>query len=451
MNKSVIVILLRLFSALPFATFYSSLQLYFLHIHIPLTQSVSLTGSILALSFGLALVGGFISEKYISNSIHFIFSMFYQAIGCLIFTTSNFDLILCYSTFFLVGSMGMTLSLNMMITKYFKADNNLREKYFFWMYMFLNLGYLSGYSLSGYYALKNQYQTIPFIIILFSVFAIIICLINKSKIDKNYKKNQYKKFLSFSFVLCMLVIILLHFANLTNSIIILAWLFVCTLYLYKILNEFKSRKNEIILFYMLALAALVFWSAYFLAPMALIIFIKTHVKLHYFSISIAPQWIQNINTLIIILGTIFLGASTNAKSYSNSKIYKQFIFGLIMMSLGFAVLFAGIKYSMPSQKIGLLWIVASYILQSFGELLIGPIGYSLIGKLIPDKYHNITTGIWITILGVASSVSSKISRFAPKYTVASNLYLYQHYFLLISISVFSVSLLMLFIKRIVLK
>ena len=50
------------------------------------------------------------------------------------------------------------------------------------------------------------------------------------------------------------------------------------------------------------LLSLVFWSLYMMAPSGLQLFAVHNVRLEVWGYTIAPQWIQNINTACIVIG-----------------------------------------------------------------------------------------------------------------------------------------------------
>jgi proton-dependent oligopeptide transporter, POT family len=52
------------------------------------------------------------------------------------------------------------------------------------------------------------------------------------------------------------------------------------------------------------------------------------------------------------------------------------------------------------------WIVACFILQSIGELLISPIGYAMIGALAPAPLQGVMMGMWMLNTGVGATLSS---------------------------------------------
>lgn len=439
MKKSLnvtLIAILRFLSALPFAVYYSSLQLYLLHAGFHKNTAISIVGSVLALSFGLSLIGGYLGSKYISYKSLFLISIIFVAIGCLTFISYNHISILWFSGAFLVGNAGLTVSLNMILTQHYEPLDSSRERAFFWLYMSLNIGYLLGYSFSGYYGNSNAYYKIPIVIFISTILSIVLCLWNWNKID-TLTKPLYKKNV---FIVCLNILVLLigcHFllklSELTNITIIVSWLSLCLFGLYTLTRNYPAQKTHIITFYILMLSSLVFWSLYFLAPMALIVFIKFYVNLKLNTFLIAPQWMQNINAFIVILGSLFLG--TRKKPLTTFVVAKQFSLGLLLIGCGFACLAIGIILTPATNKVAIYWVVLSYIIQSAGELFIGPIGFALVGRLIPKQHQSFMTGIWVAILGVASAIASKLSILAPHSTAVIHVTLksYIYYFSYISI------------------
>ena len=93
----------------------------------------------------------------------------------------------------------------------------------------------------------------------------------------------------------------------------------------------------------LTLGSLVFWSLYQMAPNGLQLFAVNNVRLRVWGIEIAPQWVQNINTVVIVLGGPLLAALFARLRAHGWKIDipQQFAASLILMALGFLVLPVG--------------------------------------------------------------------------------------------------------------
>ena len=168
----------------------------------------------------------------------------------------------------------------------------------------------------------------------------------------------------------------------------------------------------------LTLGSLVFWSLYQMAPNGLQLFAVNNVRLEVWGITVAPQWVQNINTVVIVLGGPLMAAlftRLRARGW-RLDIPQQFAASLILMALGFLVLPVGIAGADASGRSPFFWLFASYVLQSIGELLISPIGYAMIGKLAPSKYQGIMMGTWMLVTGLASLFAGDFSGMVPEPT-----------------------------------
>ena len=166
----------------------------------------------------------------------------------------------------------------------------------------------------------------------------------------------------------------------------------------------------------LTIGSLAFWSLYQMAPSGLQLFAINNVDLMIGPISIQPQWIQNINTVCIVVGGPLLAAlftRMRARGW-RIDIPKQFATSLILMALGFLILPLGIKLAGVDGKSAFVWLFMSYVLQSIGELLIMPIGYAMIGKLAPKQYQGVMMGSWMLVTGLASLFAGDFSGMIPE-------------------------------------
>ncbi len=164
----------------------------------------------------------------------------------------------------------------------------------------------------------------------------------------------------------------------------------------------------------LALASLIFWALYQLAPMGLNLFIERNVDRHFMGIIIAPQWIQNINTIVIIIGGPLLSVLfTHMRERGiNINIPLQFSFALLLIGIAFAILPVGISMADAQGYTNFNWVLLSYILQSVGELFISPIGYAMVGQLAPLRLRGLMMGMWMMVTGIAAIFSDQFSKMA---------------------------------------
>ena len=107
------------------------------------------------------------------------------------------------------------------------------------------------------------------------------------------------------------------------------------------------EKNNMWAYLVLTLGSLVFWALYQMAPSGLQLFAVNNVDRKVWGIEVAPQWIQNINTVVIVVGGPLMSAlfvRLRARGWK-IDVPKQFAASLILMGLGFLALPAGIAFA----------------------------------------------------------------------------------------------------------
>jgi POT family proton-dependent oligopeptide transporter len=184
----------------------------------------------------------------------------------------------------------------------------------------------------------------------------------------------------------------------------------------------RDARNKMWAYAILALSSVIFWALYQLAPMGLNLFIERNVDRHVLGYLIAPQWIQNINTVVIILGgpTLSIVFARMRERGININIPLQFSVALLLIGTAFAILPLGISLADPQGYTSFSWILVCYLLQSLGELFISPIGYAMVGQLAPIKLRGLMMGMWLMITGVAATLSDHFSKLALGSTESIN-------------------------------
>jgi POT family proton-dependent oligopeptide transporter len=176
------------------------------------------------------------------------------------------------------------------------------------------------------------------------------------------------------------------------------------------------EKNNMWAYLVLTIGSLVFWALYQMAPSGLQLFAVNNVDRHVWGFVIAPQWIQNINTVVIVVGGPLMSAlfgRLRARGW-NIDVPRQFAASLILMGLGFLALPLGIAVARGDGMVAFSWLFLSYVLQSIGELLISPVGYAMIGKLAPRQYQGVMMGAWMLVTGLASLFAGDFSGMVPE-------------------------------------
>ncbi len=85
--------------------------------------------------------------------------------------------------------------------------------------------------------------------------------------------------------------------------------------------------------------------------------------------------------------------TSNRQRLRNLLVLLMRCLALIFLVLAFAVLIPPALLS-PSHRVSMLWLLSCMTLLVVGELLIGPLGLSLLVRLAPPRFVGVVMGIW---------------------------------------------------------
>jgi POT family proton-dependent oligopeptide transporter len=417
---------IQMFSTLAFSVLYSTLVLYTTN-GLKLSDSVatSITASFVAFNYALHLLGGYIGGRFLSYRSLFCIGMLLQMFGCIFISMPTETALYWGLATFLTGAGLNVTCINCLLTQLFTPNDKRREAAFLWNYSGMNVGFFVGFSISGYFQLTNGYHELFLLSSLGNLTAFLLTLFkwkSLSDINTSFSELSAKKQSSASMKgLCMIVSLLLglrlllEHAHFSNSLIMAVGITMGFVMAYLAIKQpHKEDGNKLWAYIILALTSLVFWTLYQLAPMGLTLFIERNVDRHFLGLLIAPQWVQNINTIVIIIGGPLLSVIFTQLRERGVRltIPIQFSMALLMIGTSFAILPLGIHYADPAGLTHFNWILVSYILQSAGELFISPIGYAMVGQLAPRRLQGLMMGTWMMITGVAATLSAYFSKMA---------------------------------------
>ncbi|MEO7167615.1 MAG: oligopeptide:H+ symporter [Chthoniobacterales bacterium] len=423
-----VLFFIQIFATLGFAVLYSTLVLYATkHLQLGVKEATTLMGVFGAFNYGLHLFGGYLGGRFLSNRNLFVGGMAAQVIGCGCIAVGSLAMFYVGLAFFLTGSGLNVTCINMMLTQRFTPEDPRREGAFLWNYAGMNVGFFVGFAVAGYFQGTESYTSLFIFATLGNFVAIVLALFSwKTLTDRNtplleVTSQQFRVRLlaGIGIVLGVVPVVwfMLQRPGGTEMIIkgICGAVAVTLIYLTVRHRDRRERRN-MTAYLILTLGSLAFWSLYQMAPSGLLLFAVHNVNLMIGSVEIQPQWIQNINTVVIVVGGPLLAAAFTRMRANGWRIDipKQFATSLILMALGFLILPVGIKLAGADGRSAFGWLFGSYVLQSVGELLISPIGYAMIGKLAPKQYQGIMMGSWMLVTGLASLFAGDFSGMIPE-------------------------------------
>lgn len=414
---------MQMFSTLAFSILYSTLVLYLTNrFHLNDITATHVTASFVAFYYALHLLGGYVGGRFFSYRSLFAIGMILQICGCMVLATPSIASLFWGLAIFAIGAGFNLTCINCMVTQLFKPDDHRREGIFLWNYSGMNVGFFVGFSLSGYFKLYDSYHSLFILASSGSFISLILTAVmwkalhdtntTVMQLTRSRKIMAHIKGAFFILTLILGLHLLLKNAHITNAVIMLMGMGMALVIAYLACRQAtQEARNKMWAYLILAMATLVFWTLYQLAPMGLTLFVDRNVDLHFFGYTLAPQWVFNINTIMIILGGPLLSMAFNAMRQRGIQLVipLQFSIALILIGISLLILPIGIYFANAQGYVNFNWILASYIIQSIGELFISPIGFAMVGQLAPAHLQGLMMGTWLMIIGIAAALSGYFS------------------------------------------
>src|SRR5215218_2285265 len=352
-----VLFFIQLFATLGFAVLSSTLVLYTTsHLQFSAKQATALMGVFGAFNYGLHLFGGYLGGRFLSNRNLFVGGMALQVVGCACIATGTLAMFYVGLGLFLTGSGLNVTCINMMLTQRFTPEDPRREGAFLWNYAGMNVGFFVGFSVAGYFQATESYASLfifatvgNFVAIILAVFTWrILADRNTTLLDATPKQFRLRQLAGIAILIGTVPVVwlMLQRPGMTETVIkaICAGVALALIYI-TVRHSDRREQRNMTAYLILTIGSLMFWSLYQMAPSGLMLFAVNNVNLMVGPVKIQPQWIQNINTVCIVLGGPMLASLfTRMRAHGwRIDIPKQFAASLVLMALAFLILPLGIK------------------------------------------------------------------------------------------------------------
>jgi POT family proton-dependent oligopeptide transporter len=407
-----------------FGTINSLLMLFLLHNHLSQAQAYGIFAAFNSMIFTLPVVAGYLSEK-MGYRPSTLVGLFFCSIGawCLALGHGLTAIEWGLAIFAFGLATAGTCSYCIVDMSYSKEDKR-REGGFTLFYLLFNIGFLVSTLVGGFLSTHYGYR-LSFILAATVVSAALLCyLALKNRFTAapgrsfepqvNWSRRSiYISLIAISLIFSLLDVWLLHNEAVNNAVL---WLLaLCSgIGIIVIAHQQKTArdKKKLFVFLFLCIVSIAFWSLYMLEPSLLTLFIEHSVNRQIGNSRIPASDFYSLDPLYIILFGLVLSRLWQKLGEKNRdlSLASKFALALITMGLGYLVFKLSIFATEPGQLIPMTWIIAGYWFLSIAELLLSPIGLSMVGRLSPDGSEGLLMGIWQLFVGLSAVISGYIGK-----------------------------------------
>ena len=162
-----------------------------------------------------------------------------------------------------------------------------------------------------------------------------------------------------------------------------------------------AEKKRVIVIFVFFMAAVLFWAGFEQAGSSLNLFSDRLMNRDLFGKTIPTSWFQSVNSFFLIIFAPVFGALWIKLGRRQPSTAAKMGYGLLLLAAGFFLLAWGAHFAVNGVKVSMMWMIVTYLLHTFGELCLSPVGLSSVTKLAPKKLAGQLMGTWFmgTALG----------------------------------------------------
>lgn len=178
----------------------------------------------------------------------------------------------------------------------------------------------------------------------------------------------------------------------------------------------KIEKQRIAVIYMIAFFVIFFWAAFEQAGASLTYFADEQTNRDIFGWTMPASYFQSFNPVFVVVFAplmSWLWLKLGSKNMEPASPTKQAM-GLFLLSVGYLVIALGVHGVEPGVKVSIMWLTGLYFIHSMGELMLSPIGLSMVNKLAPIRFASLLMGIWYLSMATANKFAGMLSGLYPE-------------------------------------
>lgn len=179
-------------------------------------------------------------------------------------------------------------------------------------------------------------------------------------------------------------------------------------------NLTREERQRVWVMVIIAFFVIFFWGAYEQTGASLSVFADQQTNLNLWgNYYMPPSYFQSFNAaFIIIFAPLFAWLWLKMGRKQPATPTKMGI-GLLLLALGFLWIAYGVKQG-ETQKVSIIWLTGLYLLHTWGELCLSPIGLSLFNKLSPLRFASLLMAVWFLGNAGGNKIAGMLSALYPE-------------------------------------
>jgi POT family proton-dependent oligopeptide transporter len=176
----------------------------------------------------------------------------------------------------------------------------------------------------------------------------------------------------------------------------------------------REERDRVVVIFVLTFFVSIFWAGYEQGGGLMNLFTDRSTDRFLLGHEIPTTWFQAVNSgFIFMLAPVFTVLWLRlAESGREPSTARKMAVGLFALAASFVLLYFAARRAEAAGRAGMLWIVGAYLLQTIGELMLSPVGLSMVTKLAPTRYASALMGVWFLSNAAGNKLAGSIGALA---------------------------------------
>jgi proton-dependent oligopeptide transporter, POT family len=172
-----------------------------------------------------------------------------------------------------------------------------------------------------------------------------------------------------------------------------------------------AERRRALVMVALFIASVTFWAGYYQQGGSFNLFAERYTDRHLFGWEMPAGVLQAVNPFFVITLAGAFAALWIAlgKRGLDPLASAKFGLALILLGLGFLVMYFAARHVLGGQLVLPTWLVLTYFMHTCGELCLSPVGLSYMSKLAPPRFVGQAMGVWFLSLALGGNLAGQLT------------------------------------------
>jgi POT family proton-dependent oligopeptide transporter len=193
------------------------------------------------------------------------------------------------------------------------------------------------------------------------------------------------------------------------SLIVITIAFFATLFLDR--SWTREERGRLWMIFVFFVCAAIFWSVFEQAGSTLNLFADRSTRNELLGFSFPSSWFQALQPVFIIGFAPLFAWLWIKLGHRQPAAPIKFALGLIGVGVGFVVLVPAAASATSGVLVSPIWLVTVYLIHTWAELCLSPVGLSSMTKLAPSRVVGSMMGVWFLGASVGNFLAGQMASF----------------------------------------